>query len=99
MKIKVIGDKKMHGYQRKIIHLKNTGSYLFDEAYFVLSRDGEDLHLGEDDMVKEANRIIDNRNSIKIEKSFFRRSKRQIISLLAGIFLGVSITFLALLIF
>ena len=99
MKKKKYRRQKMHGYQRKIIHLKNTGSYLFDEAYFVLSRDGEDLHLGEDDMVKEANRIIDNRNSIKIEKNFFRRNKRQIITLLAGIFLGVMITFLVFLMF
>lgn len=82
----------MRGYQRKVIHLKNTGSYLFDEAYFVLSRDGEDLHIGEDDMVKEAGRIIDNRNYIKINTNFFIRNKRQLISLLLGVMSGVVIS-------
>jgi hypothetical protein len=82
----------MRGYQRKIIHLKNTGSYLFDEAYFVLSRDGEDLHIGEDDMVKEAGRIIDNRNYIKINTNFFIRNKRQLVSLLLGVVSGVVVS-------
>jgi hypothetical protein len=82
----------MRGYQRKIIHLKNTGSYLFDEAYFVLSRDGEDLHIGEDDMVKEAGRIIDNRNYIKINTNFFIRNKRQLVSLLLGALSGVVVS-------
>jgi hypothetical protein len=82
----------MRGYQRKIIHLKNTGSYLFDEAYFVLSRDGEDLHIGEDYMVKEAGRIIDNRNYIKINTNFFIRNKRQLVSLLLGAVSGVVVS-------
>ena len=89
----------MRGYQRKILHLKNTGSYLFDEAYFVLSRDGEDLHIGEDDMVKEANRIIDDKNYIKIGNNFFIKNKRQIISLLIGAFSGVIMSMLLVLIF
>lgn len=89
----------MRGYQRKIIHLKNTGSYLFDEAYFVLSRDGEDLHLGEDDMVKEASRIIDERNYIRIENNFFIRNKRRILLLLLGALSGAAMSALLFLIF
>ncbi|MBQ9733474.1 MAG: hypothetical protein IJV74_04485 [Clostridia bacterium] len=89
----------MRGYQRKIIHLKNTGSYLFDEAYFVLSRDGEDLHLGEDDMVKEASRIIDERNYIRIENNFLIRNKRRIMLLLSGALSGAAVSALLFLIF
>jgi hypothetical protein len=89
----------MRGYQRKIIHLKNTGSYLFDEAYFVLSRDGEDLHIGEDDMVKEASRIIDEKNYIRIENNFLVRNKRRILLLLSGALSGAAVSALLFLIF
>lgn len=44
----------MRAYQRKIIHIKGTGSNLFDEAYFLLTAEGEELLVTEDDMVKEA---------------------------------------------
>ena len=47
----------MRGYQRKVIFLKDTGSHLFDEAYFVVSRKGEDAGIGKGDMILEANRI------------------------------------------
>lgn len=48
----------MRGYQKKVIFLKNTGSHLFDEAYFVMSQKGEDAAVEQSDMVFEANRII-----------------------------------------
>lgn len=48
----------MRGYQKKVIFLKDTGSHLFDEAYFVVSRKGEEAHIEQSDMVFEANRII-----------------------------------------
>ena len=48
----------MRGYQKKVIFLKNTGSHLFDEAYFVMSREGEEAAIDQSDMVFEANRII-----------------------------------------
>lgn len=48
----------MRGYQKKVIFLKDTGSHLFDEAYFVVSRKGEEAHVEQSDMVFEANRII-----------------------------------------
>ena len=49
----------MRGYQKRVIFLKNTGSHLFDEAYFVLSKECEAAHIGQSDMVLEANRIIE----------------------------------------
>lgn len=48
----------MRGYQKKVIFLKDTGSHLFDEAYFVVSRVGEEANIDQTDMVYEANRII-----------------------------------------
>ena len=86
----------MRGYQRKVIHIKNTGSYLFDEAYFVLSRDGEDLRLGEDDMVTEANRIINDKAYAKIKSSLLFRYRRQIISLALGVVIGAAASILIL---
>ena len=86
----------MRGYQRKVIHIKNTGSYLFDEAYFVLSRDGESLELGEDDMVTEANRIINDKSYMGIKGGVLLRYKRQIISLFIGIMIGSLISLLVL---
>lgn len=47
------------GTQKKMIMLKNTGSEYFDEAYFII-KDGvarSDSEC-ENDMIKEANRII-----------------------------------------
>lgn len=84
----------MRGYQRKVIHIKKTGSYLFDEAYFVLSREGEDLHVGEDDMVTEANRIINDERYRRLKNSPLSRYKKEIIAMAGGLFLGALISFL-----
>ena len=48
----------MRGYQKKVIFLKDTGTPLFDEAYFIVSRKGEEAKIHQSDMVFEANRII-----------------------------------------
>ncbi len=66
----------MRGYQKRVIYLKNTGSPLFDEAYFIVSREGEATGLVESDMVYEANRIIDeslNGESAKGRSAMLRR--------------------------
>ena len=46
----------LKGCQRKIILVKDTGSPLFSEAYFVLSEEAEDKR--GDDIVEEATRIV-----------------------------------------
>jgi hypothetical protein len=54
------------GCQKKIIKLKNTGSGLFDEAYFILKDVAADSpYITESDMIKEANRIICDNSVIK----------------------------------
>ena len=50
----------LRGCQKKIILLKNTGSELFDEAYFILREDAPVRSLpAEPDMIREANRILE----------------------------------------
>ncbi len=46
------------GCQKKIIHLKNTESPYFEEAYFIL-RDDDSAKVSENDMIKEALRIAE----------------------------------------
>ena len=47
------------GYQRRIVFLKNTGSELFDEAYFVISDAEVTEGRSKRTMVEEATRIIE----------------------------------------
>ena len=49
----------MRGYNKKVFLLKETDSYIFDEALFFVKRDVETSTLGKSDMVIEANRIIE----------------------------------------
>ena len=76
----------MKGYQKKVIFLKNTGSHLFDEAYFVVSRHGEEAAIGQSDMVVEANRII--RESMGIDTHSTRKGEKNW-SFFPPFFLGV----------
>lgn len=48
----------LKGCQRKIIVMKNTGSSIFEEAYFVIRETATKAHISEIDMITEANRII-----------------------------------------
>ena len=48
----------LKGCQKKIIVMKNTGSPIFEEAYFILSENAQRAHTSERDMISEANRII-----------------------------------------
>lgn len=58
----------MRGYQKKVIFLKNTGSELFDEAYFIVKYDEDKRFFSHATMVSEAQRII--------EENFGRKKKR-----------------------
>ena len=77
-------DSSLKGYQKRVIYLKNTGSHIFDEAYFVVSREGEGA-LTKSDMVLEANRIIEESlNEGAVEK----RRRSGALSFLLPFFLG-----------
>ena len=47
----------VRGCQRKVIFLKNTESKIFSEAYFIVDDKAPDT--AEGDMIREANRIIE----------------------------------------
>lgn len=55
----------MRGIQRRVVYLKNTGSPIFEEAYFVIKENTQESFKGykepqaEADFIKEANRIIE----------------------------------------
>ena len=72
----------MRGYQKRVIYLKNTGSPLFDEAYFVIKKDAYRVSVSMPDMVREANRIIS--ENIREKKKISLRSLGYIISFIVG---------------
>ena len=62
------------GCQKSIIHLKDTGSPYFEEAYFIVSR-GSDIEAVGDDIIKEALSIV--KNSATDVKSRNLQKKKQ----------------------
>ena len=81
----------MRGYQRRVIFLKNTGSALFEEAYFLMRSEEMTEGKSEADMVSEAGRII--------EENFGKRKRhRKIPKLLALIISFISGAILTLII-
>ena len=46
------------GCRKNVVYVKNTGSEMFDEAYFIVSDKGRGVKATESDMVREADRII-----------------------------------------
>ena len=47
----------MKGIQRRVVHIKNTDSNLFEEAYLILKEKKESIS-SDVDLVKEANRFL-----------------------------------------
>lgn len=85
----------MRGCEKRVIYLKNTGSDLFDEAYFVVSHVGEIAPSESLDMVSEANRIID--ECIEDKNTLRREEKvKRISGFILPFFLGTLFTTLVL---
>ena len=84
------------GCQKKIIHLKSTGSPYFEEAYFIL-KDDSALPC-ENDMVKEALRIAEASTSKKGRSSaLFARLIPALIGAAAASFIfGIILLFVTL---
>ena len=73
----------VRGYQKRVIHLKNTESDAFDEAFFLVSRTrGEKMD--DSELIKEANRIIEQSTSGKRERGFFSLMRAAILPFLVG---------------
>ena len=51
----------MKGCQKRVVFLKNTGSPVFEEAYFIVRADknGAEICKKDGDIVSEASRIVD----------------------------------------
>ncbi len=80
----------MRGAEKKVIHLKNTGSSLFSEAYFIVSEQRANSRAQIKDMLSEADRIID--ESISRETTDTRECGRKILRFLLPFLLGVILT-------
>lgn len=61
------------GCRKNIIHITNTGSPYFEEAYFIVRRGG-DIDIPEDDMVREATRIAGITNDAYKRKSGMKKN-------------------------
>ena len=63
----------MRGYQKRVVYLKNTGSSVFEEAYFVIKSDklnqiDKKRYIGEE-LIEEANRIIEENKKLYERKT------------------------------
>ena len=84
------------GNQKKVIHIKNTESRIFDEAYFIL-KEGIILSVPENDMINEANRIIE--ENLKGEQGGKEGRGRQGLKRLTLLLSATAATVLAVLLF
>ena len=92
----------MRGYQKKVIFLKNTGSPLFDEAYFVISSRCEEKVTKERDMIFEANRIISEsleNGDLRIRRERERRKADFLVPFFLGVLISVTLAALVYLFF
>jgi len=48
----------VRGYQKRVIHLRSTDSSVFEEAFFIVKDQDKMKAVPEQDMVREANRIL-----------------------------------------
>lgn len=79
----------VRGYQKRVIFVKNTGSKLFDEAYFILS-ERESEKGKKADMIAEANRIIEENAGLgkRGNRGFLRRVAGRILRFALPFLLG-----------
>ncbi len=73
------------GCEKRMIMIKNTGSELFEEAYFILNNK-KAQNTSRTDMVKEANRIISENSIIPQSKE---KQKNPLFFYILGIFSGM----------
>lgn len=77
LKVKKRGNEMVKGCQKKIIHLRDTGSDLFEEAYFIIRPGKAALRASETDMVREARRILENNRLGERRPSSDRRKRKR----------------------
>ena len=78
----------LKGCQKSIIMIKDTGSEIFDQAYFIIKDTESCTKMHKTDMIREANRIIDE-NLLGVYFSGDTRKKAHIVSSRICFFLGM----------
>ncbi len=63
----------LRGYQKRVVYLKNTGSEIFKEAYFIIEDEKNTSSISTRKLVDEANRIIDE-NFYEKRRKIFKRA-------------------------
>ena len=74
------------GCHKQIVFLKNTGSELFEEAYFILKPNA--YNKKEDDIILEATRIIGEATDIKPKKRNVSHTVSRIACFILGAIIG-----------
>lgn len=78
------------GYQKKMYYVRNTGSRLFSEAYFVLRAGADSGAFCENDLAAEADRIL--RERFPAGKRRWRRPKHfAAIMFAVGVVVGAAV--------
>ncbi len=85
------------GCERRIVHLKNTGSSVFEEAFFLMKEEKSEKPPSYAAMVREATRIIE--ENITVGGGYrkpiaFPSQRRTVITFLLGVLFGVGATLL-----
>lgn len=85
------------GCQKKIIFVQGGESSPFENAYFILRKENDDI-AGSDNILREADRII-SESVVGIKKKYHRRKKLKsilasVLSLLTGVLCGSLFTFI-----
>ena len=75
------------GSQKQLIVVRTLGSPYFDEAYFVLRREIESQKHKKSDILKEANRILEE-STLSYQSPQKKKSKHFLLWFLAGILCG-----------
>ena len=89
-----MGVRMVKGRQRRVLHLKNPESGLFEEAFFFLKSPSSAPVCGAEDMVAEANRILLGcRATETARRPRFRRT-----AFLLGVLVGAATAVAALLV-
>lgn len=79
----------LKGVQRKLIVLKTHQSDLFESAYFILRDTPSEHRLTQNEMLREATRILRENSHLGAQESTWRRA---MLPLVLGFFLGVLTT-------
>lgn len=79
----------LKGCQKRMIFVRDTGSELFDEAYFILKRDIPYDESLEDDIVRTATAII-NQNPFPKSPKRVKKNCKALFCFLLGLIIGIA---------